>query len=69
MPTATKPPKPNRILAFTLDPVTKAELDARAKAQERSIAAQARLYIRRGLEADARAAEILDRRLAAAKKA
>lgn len=55
MPTATKTPKPNRLLAFTLDPATKAELDARAKAQERSIAAQARHYIRRGLEADAKA--------------
>lgn len=56
MPTSTKPAKPNRLLAFMLDPATKAELDARAKAQERSIAAQARHYIRRGLEADAKKA-------------
>lgn len=68
MPTS-KRANPDRLLAFTLDPAIKAELDRQAKAQERSIAAQARLYIRRGLEADARAAEILDRRLAAAKKA
>ena len=44
--------KPDRLLAFTLDPATKAALDAQARAQERSIAAQARHYIRRGLEAD-----------------
>lgn len=56
MPTATKTPKPDRLLAFTLDPALKAELDRQAKAQERSIAAQARHYIRRGLEADAKAA-------------
>lgn len=53
MPTSTSQrPTAHRLLAFTLDSKTKAALDAQAKAQERSIAAQARLYIRRGLEAD-----------------
>lgn len=46
----------DRLLAFTIDPSLKAELDRQAKAQERSIAAQARHYIRRGLEADAKTA-------------
>lgn len=56
MHTSPRRPTADRLLAFTLDPALKAELDRQAKAQERSIAAQARHYIRRGLEADAKAA-------------
>lgn len=50
--TAPRHAKPDRLLAFPLDASTKAALAAAARAQERSIAAQARHYIRRGLERD-----------------
>lgn len=55
MHTSPRRPTADCLLAFTLDPALKAALDRQAKAQERSIAAQARYYIRRGLGGDAKA--------------